>query len=82
MEVLETFLQKNVFALGAPNRFFWAPGGPTLMNASIAVTDPERKFVLGVATQQDLEVRLQILLPPTLAYTLQNFVSRRGNNAF
>lgn len=45
LEVLEEFLQSNVFAI---------------------VTDRERKFVLGVATSQDLE----------------SFVTRRGNNAF
>lgn len=55
---LEDFLKTNIFALGA--RFirleFLSVADPT------PVTDSDRKFVLAVATSQDLE----------------NFVTRRG----
>ena len=61
---LESFLKNNVFALGASvfvlvlsllNRDLLIAHPTTLFRL---VTDYERKFVLGVATPQDLEVSL------------------------
>lgn len=56
---LEEFLKTNIFALG---RNCLLPDIQTLTEKSLLVTDYDRKFVLGLATSQDLE----------------NFVSRRG----
>lgn len=61
---LEKFLKKNIFALGARN------SSELLNNCATnhtyltgkTVTDQDRKFMLAVATSQDLD----------------NFVSRRG----
>jgi hypothetical protein len=56
LETLEIFLQKNLFALGMSSHCsLQCP----ILTCPI-VTDRERKFVLGVATQHDLDVRLTI----------------------
>jgi hypothetical protein len=58
MEDLEAFLMKNLFALGAP--VFCVSYLLLTIDISVpvdTVTDSERKFVLAVATQQDLDVR-------------------------
>ena len=64
LETLEIFLQKNLFALGM--------SGHRSLRCSIlncpTVTDRERKFVLGVATQHDLDVRPAIALVPAFAH--------------
>ena len=49
---LETFLQDKIFAIGEP---LLLKHSHILM--IVPVTDQDRKFVLGVATQHDLEVR-------------------------
>ncbi len=76
LEDLEAFLEDNLFALGASvifvSHLIWTidvlvPVG--------TVTDSERKFVLAVATQQDLDVRpifasvtkIQLLTTPLCA---------------
>jgi len=60
---LESFLKDNVFALSTSVfGSFSLPDRELLMSPIQSpfpsVTDYERKFVLGVATSQDLEVRL------------------------
>jgi hypothetical protein len=55
---LENFLKSNIFALSASSD----RSIPVSETDAVQVTDSERKFVLGLATLQDLE----------------NFVSRRG----
>ena len=86
LEDLEAFLENNLFALGAPLHCIsyplWTIDVPVPVGT---VTDSERKFVLAVATQQDLDVRSYIrtcdygfrsLTTPFV----QNFVTRRGRN--
>lgn len=77
---LEEFLGHNVFAIGTPS--FQPCGGCRVSQGSSfrsSVTDHSRKFVLGVATQQDLDVSRYILLCGcSLNFMPQNFVSRRG----
>lgn len=48
---LEEFLKTNIFALGA----FGGYSRLQCFLSNITVTDRERKFVLAVATSQDLE---------------------------
>ena len=50
---LEGFLRNHIFALGP---YFFSRLQIVLSWYSSLVTDYERKFVLGVATSQDLEV--------------------------
>lgn len=57
---LEEFLKTNIFALGA---LYECYSRQDCFLIQFVVTDDERKFVLAVATLQDLE----------------NFVSRRGS---
>lgn len=91
LEELEQFLQKNIFALSMntilliighayPNSYSNSPNP--------LVTDWDRKFVLAVATSQDLEVsNFHVIFTNDDMYQnnmttdddrLQNFVSRRG----
>lgn len=68
---LAEFLSNNIFALGGPS--------PILSAASSTddslVTDSSRKFVLAVATSQDLEVCYAIFMgvPPHLFLTELRF---------
>src|SRR6266404_6485466 len=50
---LESFLKSHIFALSTYLSSRWQNSGWTVLSL---VTDYERKFVLGVATSQDLEV--------------------------
>jgi len=50
---LELFLRNNIFALGTPLRY---PFRVLQLICLLPVTDLDRKFVLAVATSQDLEV--------------------------
>ena len=58
LEDLEAFMESNLFALGAS---VLCVSDPLLTIGVLVpvgtVTDTERKFVLAVATQQDLDVR-------------------------
>ena len=86
LEDLEAFLENNLFALGESLHCILYP----LWTVDVSVpddtvTDSEKKFVLAVATQQDLNVRpsfrtydcrFQSLTTPFV----QNFVTRRGRN--
>jgi hypothetical protein len=83
LENLEAFLENNLFALGAS---LYCVSYPLwTIDVSVPVTDSERKFVLAVATQQDLDVRPSVC---TFDYRfrslttpfVQNFVTRRGRN--
>ena len=75
---LAEFLHNNIFALGVPFLIFLTARS-TYGNL---VTDSNRKFVLAVATSQDLEVGLDSTAQPLwerrLTFFSQNFVSRRG----
>ena len=51
---LESFLRGHIFALSMYTLFLFEKGGR--ITVLVLVTDYERKFVLGVATSQDLEV--------------------------
>ena len=55
LDELELFLQDNIFALGTSDSPHIESSNST--NKTRAVTDASRKFVLAVATSQDLEVR-------------------------
>jgi len=58
LEDLEAFLENNLFALGASMRCASCPLWTIDVSVPVGtVTDSERKFVLAVATQQDLDVR-------------------------
>ncbi len=58
LEDLEVFLDNNLFALGAPLHRVSYPLWTIDISVPVGtVTDAERKFVLAVATPQDLEVR-------------------------
>ena len=58
LEDLEAFLENNLFALGVSVLFVSYPLWTIDVLVPIGtVTDFERKFVLAVATQQDLDVR-------------------------
>jgi hypothetical protein len=62
---LEAFLAHNIFAIGAS----LCPSVAELSRLSpfaTPVTDSERKFLLGVATSQDLEVGYFAVCPVTL----------------
>ena len=62
LEELEEFLKHNEFALGV---YETISIGASISDSiySPPVTDLSRKFVLGVATRQDLEVRKSPLPP-------------------
>lgn len=60
LDELEVFLKKNLFAIGVFGMIFWWSRAINSCREFLlsAVTDYERKFVLAVATLQDLEVRV------------------------
>lgn len=73
---LAEFLHDNIFALGEPTQIF----STVQLIDSDLVTDSNRKFVLAVATSQDLEVGIprSPLWDASYHCFSQNFVSRRG----
>lgn len=86
LEDLEVFLENNLFALGESLHCILYP--LWTIDVSVpdnTVTDSERKFVLAVATQQDLNVRPSVRtydcgFQTLMAPFVQNFVTRRGSN--
>jgi hypothetical protein len=69
LDELEAFLGDNIFALG---RAFKIPR-QCIFDIFLLVTDPGRKFVLGLATSQDLEV------PSYLSSRPRTFTDRKDS---
>jgi hypothetical protein len=76
LEALEEFLKTEIFALGQSTPHLKSV---KLVHSMRLVTDYDRKFVLAVATRQDLEVWICHTAVHKHLNLNQNFVSRRGS---